>query len=65
MLKAVAESVRVPVIAIGGIDADKAVECMNCGASGVAAIAYFYEAAEPGKAAGELRARLRSDSNEG
>ncbi|WP_022792540.1 thiamine phosphate synthase [Marinococcus halotolerans] len=64
-LKAVAESVRIPVIAIGGIDADKAVECMNCGASGVAAIAYFYAAAEPGKAAGELRARLRSDNNEG
>lgn len=64
-LKAVAESVRIPVIAIGGIDADKAVECINCGASGVAAIAYFYEAAEPGKAAEELRSRLRSEDNEG
>lgn len=58
-LKAVTENVRVPVIAIGGIDADKAAECMSCGASGVAAIAYFYEAAQPGKAAGELRDRLK------
>ncbi|MDZ5784317.1 thiamine phosphate synthase [Marinococcus luteus] len=64
-LKAVAESVRLPVIAIGGIDADKAAECINCRAAGVAAIAYFYDAAEPRKAAEELRTRLRSDDNEG
>lgn len=63
-LKAAVKSVHIPVIAIGGIDAEKAAECGSCGASGVAAIAYFYEAAEPGKAAEELRAQLRSDDNE-
>lgn len=63
-LKAAAKSVHIPVIAIGGIEAGKAAECVRSGASGVAAIAYLYEAEDPGKAAEELRARLRSGDNE-
>ena len=35
---AISEAVRIPVIAIGGIDASNAAECIRAGASGVAVI---------------------------
>jgi thiamine-phosphate pyrophosphorylase len=51
-------AVRIPVIAIGGVDADNGVECIRAGAAGIAAIRMFQEATD----AAELReavARLR------
>ncbi|GEK57539.1 hypothetical protein CHL76_00415 [Marinococcus halophilus] len=63
-LKAAVTSVRIPVIAIGGITSENAEECIENGASGIAAIAALYERDCPGEAAEQLRARVRSDSNE-
>ena len=43
-LAEICKSVRVPVIAIGGVDEDNAVECVRSGAAGIAAIRMFQEA---------------------
>ncbi len=40
-LRAVAGAVRIPVLAIGGIDAERARACREAGAAGFAAIGYF------------------------
>ncbi len=40
-LREVAARVRVPVLAIGGVDAVRAAECLAAGAAGFAAIRYF------------------------
>ncbi|HKF79087.1 MAG TPA: thiamine phosphate synthase [Candidatus Dormibacteraeota bacterium] len=40
-LARVSAAVAIPVIAIGGIDADRAAACRGAGAAGFAAIAYF------------------------
>jgi thiamine-phosphate pyrophosphorylase len=37
-LRAICDSVRVPVVAIGGIDASNAAECIRAGAAGVAVV---------------------------
>lgn len=46
-LARVCASVEIPVIAIGGITAKNAAECLQAGASGFAAIRLFQESAEP------------------
>jgi len=43
-LKEVCGAVRVPVIAIGGVNEEKAPECIRAGAAGIAAIRMFQEA---------------------
>jgi thiamine-phosphate diphosphorylase len=40
-LERVAASVRIPVLAIGGVDADRIEACLAAGAAGFAAIRYF------------------------
>jgi thiamine-phosphate diphosphorylase len=40
-LRRVVEAVRIPVLAIGGIDAARAAACREAGAAGFAAIGYF------------------------
>jgi len=47
-LSEVCGSVRIPVIAIGGIDESNAAECLRAGAAGIAAIRMFQEAEEAG-----------------
>jgi len=43
-LAEVCRSVRIPVIAIGGVNAENAAQCMRAGAGGIAAIRMFQEA---------------------
>jgi thiamine-phosphate pyrophosphorylase len=45
-LRAISEAVRIPVIAIGGIDASNARECIDAGAFGVAVVRAAANAAE-------------------
>lgn len=45
-LREVCREIRIPVIAIGGIDETNGEECIRAGASGVAAIRVFQEAAD-------------------
>jgi thiamine-phosphate pyrophosphorylase len=46
-LAEVCRSVRIPVIAIGGMSGDRSFECLRAGAAGIAAIRMFQEAREP------------------
>ncbi len=45
-LREVCQQIRIPVIAIGGIDETNAEECIRAGASGIAAIRAFQEAVD-------------------
>jgi len=55
---AVAAAVRAPVIAIGGVTAERVAELRRAGAYGVAVVGAISAAADPGAAAARLRAAL-------
>ena len=57
-LKRVTRSVRLPVVAIGGINVARAAEAREAGAAGVAAISFFTEAPDIARAVHELRSAL-------
>jgi thiamine-phosphate diphosphorylase len=57
-LREVVAAVRIPVLAIGGIDAAHVPEVLAVGAAGVAVISAIFTAEDPRAAAGELRAAL-------
>src|SRR5690606_6222155 len=62
-LRAVCDAVRLPVLAIGGIDADRAADVAKAGAAGVAAIGLFVTTsgeAEPARRIGERVAAVRA-----
>ncbi len=54
-LAEVCSAVQIPVLAIGGIAAQSAVECVRAGAAGLAAIRMFQEAADPAMLVTQLR----------
>jgi thiamine-phosphate pyrophosphorylase len=54
-LARVCEAVRIPVVAIGGIDATNARSCIDAGAHGVAVIAAVCAASDPREAARRIR----------
>ncbi len=54
-LQEVCAAVRIPVLAIGGIDVNNAVECFRAGAVGIAAIRLFQEAADMPEVVRQLR----------
>ena len=58
LVRAVADAVRVPVLAIGGITADNVAEVVDAGADGVAVIGAILDADDPREAAGRLRGAL-------
>jgi thiamine-phosphate pyrophosphorylase len=43
----VCRSVRIPVMAIGGMSGDRSAQCLRAGAAGIAAIRMFQETSEP------------------
>jgi len=54
-LRAVCEGVRIPVIAIGGIAVDNFRDCLQAGASGIAAIRMFQDAVDLPERVSRLR----------
>lgn len=54
LLEAVATRVRIPVIAIGGIDAENRDACLRAGAAGVAVISAILRSNDPRRSAMEL-----------
>lgn len=60
-LAAVCETVDLPVIAIGGIDAERAARCREAGAHGVAVVGAVAAAPDPKRATAELLAAVGED----
>jgi thiamine-phosphate pyrophosphorylase len=58
LVRAVSEAVRVPIVAVGGVDAANVRAVIEGGAEGVAVIRAILEADDPQAAARELRAAL-------
>jgi len=54
-LRGVCAVVKIPVLAIGGINLENARECINAGAAGVAAIRLFQDAADVAALAARVR----------
>ena len=57
-LKAVADALPIPVLALGGIDANNAAGCRDAGAAGVAAMGPIMRSEDAGKTVAELLAAL-------
>ncbi|HET6203844.1 MAG TPA: thiamine phosphate synthase [Planctomycetota bacterium] len=55
-LRRAVEESAVPIVAIGGLDPDRARACARAGAAGIACIRAIFSAADPGEAARSLRA---------
>ena len=58
LVRAVADAVRLPVIAVGGVSADNVGDVVRAGADGVAVISAIMDADDPQWAAGRLRRAL-------
>ena len=58
LVRAVADAVRLPVIAVGGVSADNVGDVVRAGADGVAVIGAIMDAGDPQWAAGRLRRAL-------
>eukprot|EP00871_Galdieria_phlegrea_P002393 jgi/Galph1/3154/GphlegSOOS_G1770.1 len=63
-LKKIAAGVAIPVVAIGGINEQNAIQCIQNGAKGVAVISAIVSAMDPKQAAKNLQACLVHHSNE-
>ena len=55
LLRRISNSVSIPVVAIGGINAGNILKLSGSGVDGVAVVSAIFGAEDPGKAAAELR----------
>ncbi len=55
-LREICASVKIPVLAIGGVKLENARECIAAGAAGIAAIRLFQDAADSAEFAAKLKA---------
>lgn len=62
-LAEICRAVRIPVVAIGGINEKNAVECVRAGAAGVAAIRLFQDAADVNAMKNAVETLLRPDGS--
>ncbi len=58
LVRAVAQAVRVPIVAVGGVSAENIAAVVGAGAEGVAVIGAVMDADDPKRAAGRLRSAL-------
>ncbi|MDX9841156.1 MAG: thiamine phosphate synthase [Desulfobulbus sp.] len=63
-LRAIRRAVRLPIVAIGGIDDDNAAQVLRAGADGLAVVSAIVSAPCPRTAAAALRQRIQSTHNE-
>ena len=63
-LRAVRRAVQLPLVAIGGINADNAAQVLRAGADGLAVVSAIVSAPCPRTAAAGLRQRIQSTHNE-
>ena len=63
-LRAIRRAVRLPLVAIGGIDANNAAQVLRAGADGLAVVSAIVSAPCPRTAAAGLRQRIQSTHNE-
>ena len=63
-LRAIRRAVQLPLVAIGGIDADNASQVLRAGADGLAVVSAIVSAPCPRTAAAGLRQRIQSTHNE-
>ena len=63
-LRAIRRAVQLPLVAIGGIDADNAAQVLRAGADGLAVVSAIVSAPCPRTAAAGLRQRIQSTHNE-
>ncbi len=57
-LREIAASVTVPVVAIGGIDAENVLQLSGCGVEGAAVVSAIFAQADPEQAAREMREKV-------
>ena len=54
-LAEICQAVSIPVVAIGGINADNATPCIKAGCAGVAVVSAIFGASDPALAAGKIK----------
>lgn len=59
-LRAIRAAVSIPIVAIGGIDADRLCQLRGSGVDGVAVVSAIFAADDPGAATAHLRARAQA-----
>ena len=64
-LREIASSVRIPIVAIGGINSENALEIRNSGASGIAVVSALFSAEDIKAAAEKLRETAREVAESG
>lgn len=59
-LAEICQAVNIPVVAIGGINAENAADCIKAGCAGVAVVSAIFGALDPTEAASRIRGVVNS-----